>query len=88
MDHVEAKWLLLRNLAVYDKYSYQQLRAMIGDSHFLAGHGRSGTEYQLEIDFIWDAEPDGDIRVIASIDDGRWRAFCPLGYDFLASPSR
>ena len=87
MDRVEAKWLLLRTLAEYHKHSYDQLRAMIGDSRQIECRGRSGIEYQLEIDFFWDSEPDGDVRVMASIDDGRWRAFCPLGYGFLRSPT-
>jgi len=27
---------------------------------------------------VWDADEGGDVRVISSVDDGRWRAFLPL----------
>jgi hypothetical protein len=86
MDRVEAKWLMLRSLTEYRRYSYSQLRTKIGDPRHVELVGASGSEYQLEVECIWDAKPDGDIRVIAGIDDARWRAFCPLGYDFLVSP--
>ena len=42
--------------------------------------------YQGEIRVFWDAEPDGAIRVMASIDDGGWRAFVPLTEDFILAP--
>jgi hypothetical protein len=42
--------------------------------------------YSLEIQFFWDAKPDGAVRVIGSIDDGGWRAFRPLSDDFIRAP--
>jgi hypothetical protein len=86
MDRVESKWLLLRTLARYHKCSYEQLRDLIGDTQCIERRGKSGVEYQLEIQVFWDDEADGDIRVMAAIDDMGWRAFFPIGYDFLASP--
>ena len=49
--------------------------------------GPSGKWYQIEIQAFWDGKPDGDIRVMGSIDDGGWRAYFPLCEDFIKSPS-
>jgi hypothetical protein len=88
MDHVEAKWLLLRMLVGYRRHSYERLRTMIGDSKQVEIVGASGMRYQIDVDIIWDAHPEGDIRILASIDDGGWRAFCPLSYcDLIPPPS-
>jgi hypothetical protein len=86
MNRVEAKWLLLRSLAAYRKHDYDDLRALVGETQTVERIGSSGTEYALEFNFVWDAKPGGNIRVLASIDDGRWRAFLPLTYDFIVSP--
>jgi hypothetical protein len=59
---------------------------MIGESKQIGMVGASGTRYQLEVDVVWDAKPAGDIRILASIDDGGWRAFCPLSQSGLISP--
>ena len=45
--------------------------------------GDSGTTYQVETVAFWDRPPDRDLRVAVSIDDGGWRAFMPLGVDFI-----
>jgi len=37
---------------------------------------------------FWDGRPGGDIRVLASIDDGGWRAFFPLTETLVVTPSR
>ena len=42
-----------------------------------------GTKCCVEITAFWDDKPDGDIRVLFSIDDGGWRAFMPVGQDFI-----
>ena len=46
----------------------------------------SGTWYQGEVQMFWDDKPDGAIRVMASIDDGGWRAFVPLTDAFILAP--
>ncbi len=62
--------------------SWEELRGLIGTEPYTAiVTGSDGKEYQIEIQCFWDDEPDGDIRVLASIDDGGWRAFLPLTYD-------
>lgn len=77
MSRIEAKWLLLRNLVPWRRRPYEELRDRIDrEDH-------TGTEYQVEILTLWDDQPDGDIRVLSTIDDGRWRACCPLAYGLL-----
>jgi len=49
--------------------------------------GPSGTKYQIEIQAIWDREPNGNLRVMGGIDDGGLRACLPLTDDFILSPS-
>jgi len=49
--------------------------------------GPSGTEYQIEILVTWDHRPNGDVRVLGSIDDGTLRgAFKPVCSDLLVGP--
>lgn len=62
------------------------LRNEVGRSQRFEVTGKSGTSYQGEVQVFWDGEPDGAIRVIASVDDGGWRAFVPLSEDFILAP--
>jgi len=43
----------------------------------------SGTRYQVEVQGFWDGGKPGDLRVIAAVYDGGWRAFVPLSRDFI-----
>jgi hypothetical protein len=88
MHRAEAKWVLLRKLVEYRRYSYEKLRIMVGTSQYFEIRGPSGTEYQIEVDVVWDDQPEGAIRVLAAVDDGRWRAFCPVAFDFLSQPTK
>jgi hypothetical protein len=83
LRRIEAKWLLLRNLVGWRCSPYNELRALIDRGHNVEVRGRSGTEYQIEIEAVWDSEPGGDIQALGAIDDGRWRACCPLTYGVL-----
>jgi hypothetical protein len=40
--------------------------------------GPSGTHYYLRLKASWDDLPDGNLRVVGSIDDRGWRRFLPL----------
>ena len=57
----------------------------MGVSRHIDRTGRSGAQYQLEVEVMWDYKPDDDIRVMGSIDDGGWRAFSPLVEWFILS---
>ncbi len=47
--------------------------------------GLDAATYQLEIEVLWDGPRGGNVRVIGSIDDGRWRAFVPITRSFVKS---
>jgi hypothetical protein len=87
MDKKEAKSILSEYLSGYLSRSYAELAALV-----LAGQSQtrvvlpSGSRYQLEVQFFWDDEPDGDVRVLGSVDDGGIRAFIPITDDFILSP--
>jgi hypothetical protein len=49
--------------------------------------GPDGKTYQIDVQFFWDDKPLGSVRVMASIDDGGWRAFLPLTDSFILTPS-
>jgi hypothetical protein len=87
MNSEEAREILLRHLISWRTRSWSDLRAMIGESKVFQVGGLSGAHYTLELEAFWDDEPEGNIRVLASIDDGGWRAFKPLCEDFIKAPN-
>ena len=88
MDREEARRLLLEELAPYGRLPYDELVANIGEDRYLQVRGPTGTEYQIEIQFMWDHKQGGDIRVLAAIDDGSFRgAFRPVCEDLVVTPS-
>jgi hypothetical protein len=46
----------------------------------------SGVEYQIEIEAFWDDQAAGHLRLVASIDDGGWRALAPITDGFVVAP--
>jgi hypothetical protein len=87
MNCEEALSLLNAKLNEYRKLSYDQLAARIGDEEFPEVVGATGTQYQIETQIVWDDKPGGDVRVLASIDDGGWRAFVPLCDSLIMTPN-
>ena len=83
MDTQEAKSLLTEELAKYRARSYADLVAIIGEAERAQVTGPSGKWYQVEVNALWDARVGGDVRVVASIDDGGLRAIVPLSDDFI-----
>jgi hypothetical protein len=86
MDRTEATELLRDHLRSWRSRSYQELADQVGESHQSMLKGDSGTDYQVEVQLVWDSETHGNLRVIASIDDGGWRAFVPVTDTFLLAP--
>lgn len=88
MNKEEAKQIIRAELESFRAKPYSELVQMI-DAEPITGErtGPSGEGYQIEIQAFWDNKPNGNIRVTGSIDDGGWRAFFPLGDDFIKSPS-
>jgi hypothetical protein len=86
MDKQEANTLLTTKLRKYRRLAYEELVAKIGDVDCLEVTGSSNVEYQIEVQFLWDGEADGNVRVMGSIDDGGLRAFMPLCDGFIIAP--
>ena len=59
---------------------------LTGDVIVLDVAAPDGTKCCVEINAMWDDKPNSDIRVIASIDDGGWRAFVPVSDSFIIAP--
>ena len=86
MDKQEAQSLLTKRLGAYRARSYSDLVALICQKCVQIS-SPSGRAYQIELGVPWDQEPDGNVRVIASIDDGTFRAaFSPLTDGFIKAP--
>ncbi len=89
MNKKEAGSILAEHLNRYRSRSYTELAAWTRERRIDTTEivGQSGKQYQIEVVFFWDGKPDGDVRVIGSIDDGRGlRAFVPLTDSFALSP--
>ncbi len=86
MDNHEARTLLGKQMTMWRGRSYAELRELVGSDQRFDVVGCSGTRYQGDVQVVWDAAPDGAIRVMASIDDGGWRAFVPIVDDFIRAP--
>ena len=87
MDIKEAKHIIQAELDFLRAKSYSDLVKLIDSEHITTERtGPSGNVYQIEIQAFWDSKPNSHIRIMGSIDDGRWRAFCPLTESFIKSP--
>lgn len=74
-------------LAKLRQVTYSQLVARLLDKQENVERvGGTGTRYQIELQAFWDNEPNGNLRVMAAIDDGGWRAFIPLTEAFIRAP--
>ena len=86
MDNSEARALLRIHLDAYRHRKYEELVMLLGKPEVIQLQGASGATYQVEVEVHWDDRPDDAVRVLGSIDDGRWRAFKPLCDDFIVAP--
>ena len=87
MDKRLARDLLRSELGSYRSLSYAALVQMLDEPVHKEVVGPDGRAYQIEVQVFWDGKPGDNVRVLASIDDGGWRAFCPLTDDFILSPT-
>jgi hypothetical protein len=85
MNIPEAKSILRDHLSVYKSQSYSDLVKLVNTVETMDAKGPSGKMYQLEIQFLWDDKPNGDIRVMGSVDDGGLRAFFPVTDSFIVT---
>ena len=88
MNQKEARTLLTNHVQELKKLSYADLHSWVVEKKIEtpAVKGPSGTDYQIEIQALWDNEHRLDIRVLVSIDDGGWlSSFLPLCESFVVS---
>lgn len=88
MNKKEARSILSEHLAGFRSRSYAELASWVSErrNDTLEAVAPSGTRYCLELQFFWDDKPNGDVRVVGSIDDGGIRAFLPVTDSFILSP--
>ena len=72
MNQEEAKEILANRVRQLKKLPYSEFRAWVIEKKIETpvANGPSGTEYQIEIQAMWDSKRRGDIRVFVSVDDG------------------
>lgn len=88
MNRQEAAAILREALAAHRAMPFADLVKLIGNVQVTEATGAGGETYTIEIDVMWDARPDGEIRVLGAIDDGRLPgAMAPLCDDFLMTSS-
>ena len=86
MNKAEAKEILAQELIHLQAKNYKDLQKLINSPDVIEVVGASGASYQIEVHAFWDnpRENSGDLRIIASIDDGRFlSALLPLSADFI-----
>ncbi len=87
MSSGEARRVLKQRLAKLRALPYRDLAARV-DSVFTEEIARDSERWwQLELEVVWDDEPNGNVRVNASIDDAGLNTFVPLTESFVKSPS-
>ena len=86
MDNQEASTLLQETLASYRALGYEALVRLVDEQDTGELTGSSGARYQFEVSAVHDDSSSGNLRVLASIDDGGLRAVVPLSADFIMAP--
>lgn len=85
MDKKEIKEILSVQLNKLRSFSYAELSARIDKIDAFEVIGKSGTRYQLEVQYFWDHKPNDSVRVVVNVDDGGIRAFVPVTDSFIIS---
>lgn len=87
MDRIEASILLQEFLQDLKTRSFLELQELLSNPVCIEKPGKSGVVYQIEYEAVWDFEPGGNLRLIASIDDGGLlSAMLPVSSGFLVTP--
>jgi len=50
---------------------YAELKALLNNPDCFEGTDASGQIYQIEWEAFWESAPEGNLKIIASIDDGK-----------------
>ncbi len=87
MDTVAARKVLKEWVTRLRAVPYRELAARVDSVTNDEVARDSERSWQVEVQVLWDDEPEGNIRVTASIDDGGLRAFVPVTDGFVKSPT-
>ncbi len=87
MDKDEATAILNQQLASFARRPYAELVAIVDQPQSARACGPSGTAYQIEFNVFYDSGARRDLRIVASIDDGGWRAIMPLTKTEIMKPT-
>ncbi|MGK0296616.1 MAG: hypothetical protein ACI9XC_000205 [Gammaproteobacteria bacterium] len=87
MDNSEAIEILVQELDVFRSKTYAELKTLISDKPI----GKeirtyNDADYNVEIIINWHENPDGNIKVLAYVEDGEMRSFIPLTKSFIKNP--
>jgi hypothetical protein len=84
MDKEEASRLLEDFMQELQCSPYHELKKLIRNPVCIELAGEGNEKYQIEYEAFWDSSPGEDLRVLASIDDGRiLSAMFPISRDFI-----
>ena len=87
MDNTEAIEILEQELDRYRPKTYSELKSLVSDKPIgKEVRTYNDADYNIEIVVNWDDKPDGDIKVLAYVEDGEMRSFFPLSKSFIKSP--
>ncbi|TMA94509.1 MAG: hypothetical protein E6J74_15175 [Deltaproteobacteria bacterium] len=86
MNKAEAMLILSRELRAFAARPYIKLVELISRPEVKSISTESGVNYQIELNVFWDSQPEKDLRIMGSIDDGGWRAFLPLTESVIMKP--
>ena len=86
MNKAEAKSILSMELRAFAARPYDKLVELISRPEVKSISTESGVCYQIELNVFWDSQPEKDLRIMGSIDDGGWRAFLPLTESLIMKP--
>lgn len=78
MDRQEARAVAAEKLEGLRRESYERLVETYLDKHcYEMATGPSGKTYHVDVEAFWDGgrHQPGDLRVLVSVDDRRWRGF-------------
>jgi hypothetical protein len=88
MNAAEATDIAETVLQAYRQMRYDDLARMVDETVWVRKFGATGAVYNVQVQAFWDAQPRGNVRVLAAVDDGKsGRVMCPLTCDFIIAPS-
>jgi len=87
MDTSEAIEILSEELDKYKEIPYSELKNMAtGKPIGKEVRTYNDADYNVEVIIDWNDQPEGDIKVLAYIEDGEMRSFVPLSKYFIKTP--